>query len=161
MAKCPDFVSVLAAISTPAPLFSAGVHAASGSEGGRRKSSLLTFGTFGHAKVRERKSIFKVFLIKRLLIRHASRATFLAVARSRSGSDSPRGCHSFPSRRFATHRRRLPIRFFFCHRRRKRKSYQKENAEQKFRALRSATKAPRLPRLGDDDTHASHMCQSP
>ena len=36
-----------------------------------------------------------------------NRATFLAVARSRSGSDSPRGCHSFPSRRFATHWRRL------------------------------------------------------
>ena len=115
----------------------------------------------GHSKARERKSIFKVFLIKRLLIRHASRATFLAVARSRSGSDSPQGCHSFPSRRFATHRRRLPIRFFFCHRRRKRKSYQKENAVKRFRALRSATKAPRLPRLGDADTHASHMCQSP
>ena len=30
-----------------------------GSEGGRRKSSLLTFGTFGHTKVREKKSYFK------------------------------------------------------------------------------------------------------
>ena len=29
-----------------------------GSEGGRRESSLLTFGTFGHAKVQERKSCF-------------------------------------------------------------------------------------------------------
>ena len=36
-----------------------------------------------------------------------NRATFLTVARSRSGSDSPQGCHSFPSRRFATHWRRL------------------------------------------------------
>ena len=27
-------------------------------QGGRRKSSLLTFGTFGHAKVREKKSYF-------------------------------------------------------------------------------------------------------
>ena len=33
------------------------------------------------------------------------------------------------------------IRFFFCICRRKRKSYQKENAEKKFRALRSATVA--------------------
>ena len=33
---------------------------------------------------------------------------FLAAARSRSGSDSPPGCHSTPSRRFATHRGRLP-----------------------------------------------------
>ena len=56
---------------------------------------------------------------------------------------------------------RLLIRFFFCIYRRKRKSYKKENAGMKFRALRSTTKAPRLPRLGDADTHASHMCQSP
>ena len=35
--------------------------------------------------------------------------------------------------------RRLFIRFFFCTCRRKRKSYQKENAERRFRALRSAT----------------------
>ena len=34
-----------------------------------------------------------------------------------------------------------PIRFFFCKIRRKRKSYQKENAEISFRALRSATDA--------------------
>ena len=40
-----------------------------------------------------------------------NRATFLATARSRSGSDSPRGCHSFPSRRFATHWRRLIVTF--------------------------------------------------
>ena len=43
----------------------------------------------------------------RHLIRQPMAATFLAVARSRSGSDSPQGCHSFPSRRFATHWRRL------------------------------------------------------
>ncbi len=36
-----------------------------------------------------------------------------------------------------------PIRFFFCKIRRKRKSYQKENAERRFRALRSATRATR------------------
>ena len=36
---------------------------------------------------------------------------------------------------------RLLIRFFFCICRRKRKSYQKENAEIRFRALRSATTA--------------------
>ena len=37
--------------------------------------------------------------------------------------------------------RRLSTRFFFCRSRRKRKSYQKENAERRFRALRSATTA--------------------
>ena len=36
---------------------------------------------------------------------------------------------------------RYSIRFFFCYRRRKRKSYQKENAGMRFRALRSATVA--------------------
>ena len=36
-----------------------------------------------------------------------------------------------------------PIRFFFCIYRRKRKSYQKENAGLRFRALRSATRATR------------------
>ena len=36
---------------------------------------------------------------------------------------------------------RYSIRFFFCKIRRKRKSYQKENAEISFRALRSATVA--------------------
>ena len=35
-----------------------------GSEGGRRESSLLTFGTFGHAKVRERKSCFMFLLFQ-------------------------------------------------------------------------------------------------
>jgi len=34
-----------------------------------------------------------------------------------------------------------PTRFFFCTCRRKRKSYQKENADKRFRALRSATVA--------------------
>ena len=38
---------------------------------------------------------------------------------------------------------RLLIRFFFCICRRKRKSYKKENAERRFRALRSATRTPR------------------
>ena len=38
---------------------------------------------------------------------------------------------------------RLLIRFFFCICRRKRKSYEKENAERRFRALRSATRTPR------------------
>ena len=36
---------------------------------------------------------------------------------------------------------KFSIRFFFCTCRRKRKSYQKENAEIRFRALRSATTA--------------------
>ena len=42
-----------------------------------------------------------------------------------------------------THMLRICVnsRFFFCHRRRKRKSYQKENAEIRFRTLRSATRA--------------------
>ena len=40
-------------------------------------------------------------------------------------------------------KRFMPIRFFFCIYRRKRKSYQKENAERRFRALRSATRTPR------------------
>ena len=35
------------------------------------------------------------------------RATFLAAARSRSGSNNRSGCYSLPSRRFATSRRRL------------------------------------------------------
>ena len=34
-----------------------------------------------------------------------------------------------------------PFRFFFCRSERKRKSYQKENADARFRALRSATDA--------------------
>ena len=44
-----------------------------------------------------------------------------------------------------THMLRICVnsRFFFCRSRRKRKSYQKENAEISFRALRSATRATR------------------
>ena len=38
-------------------------------------------------------------------------------------------------------KRYMPFRFFFCKIRRKRKSYQKENAERRFRTLRSATRA--------------------
>ena len=38
-------------------------------------------------------------------------------------------------------KRFMPIRFFFCIYRRKRKSYQKENAGRRFRTLRSATRA--------------------
>ena len=40
-------------------------------------------------------------------LRQPTAATFLAAARSRSGSDSPPDCHSTPSRRFATRRARL------------------------------------------------------
>ena len=38
----------------------------------------------------EKEKVTLCLFIKRLLIRHASRDTFLAAARSRSGSDSPR-----------------------------------------------------------------------
>ena len=46
-----------------------------------------------------------------------------------------------PSPLNSQNKRFMPIRFFFCIYRRKRKSYQKENAEIRFRALRSATRA--------------------
>ena len=49
-------------------------------------------------------------------------------------------------------RRRLFIRFFFCTCRRKRKSYQKENAERKFRTLRSAHPGSATP------THTLRVC---
>ena len=44
----------------------------------------------------------------RLLIHRCRGPPCLAAARSRSGSDTTPWCHSLPSRRFATHRRRLP-----------------------------------------------------
>ena len=62
--------------------------------------------TFAALLVTQKRDKGKEFLFfkKRLLIRHASRDTF-------------------------SRRRRLFIRFFFCKSRRKRKSYQKENAD--------------------------------
>ena len=41
------------------------------------------------------------------LIRQPSAANFFIVARARSGSDTPPAYHSWPSRRYATHRGRL------------------------------------------------------
>ena len=101
-----------------------------GSQGGRRESSLLTFAAL---LVTQKRDKGKVSLIKRLLIRHALRATF-------------------------SHRRRLPIRFFFCHRRRKRKSYQKEKRREEISRSAERDKGSACPRLGDANTHASHMC---
>ena len=68
---------------------------------------------FGHSKARERKSFFMLKITP----------------------------HPPLSRSPFSRWRRLSIRFFFCKIRRKRKSYQKENAEISFRALRSATDA--------------------
>ena len=48
------------------------------------------------------------------------------------------------------------IRFFFCRSRRKRESYQKENAD-----IDVSRSAECLPSLGDADTHAPRMCQFP
>ena len=46
-----------------------------------------------------------------------------------------------PSAVNSQRKNQISIRFFFCRSRRKRKSYQKENAGMRFRALRSATVA--------------------
>ncbi len=74
---------------------------------------------FGHSKAREEKSFF-MFL--------CGRTMFAPTTQSQSPLNSQ-------NKRF------MPIRFFFCICRRKRKSYQKENAEIRFRALRSTTTA--------------------
>ena len=74
---------------------------------------------FGHSKAREEKSFFKSL---------RGRTMFAPTTQSQSPLNSQ-------NKRF------MPIRFFFCICRRKRKSYQKENAEIRFRALRSTTTA--------------------
>ena len=51
-----------------------------GSEGGRRESSLLTFGTFGHAKVRENKTLF-MFLLRKLTSRKTSEFHYISLVR--------------------------------------------------------------------------------
>ena len=62
-------------------------------------------------------------------------------------SASPRQGNADPYKIKLKHRQqpkekiKSPTRFFFCYCRRKRKSYQKENAGMRFRALRSATVA--------------------
>ncbi len=53
------------------------------------------------------------------------------------------------------------IRFFFCHRRRKRKSYKKRKRRNEISRSAERDEDYACPRLGDADTHASHMCQSP
>ena len=52
--------------------------------------SLMTFAALFVTKKRDKRKVTLCLFIKKLLIRHAPRATFLAAARSRSGSDSPR-----------------------------------------------------------------------
>ena len=87
-----------------------------------RKALLNDFcRAFGHSKAREEKSYF-MFL--------RGRTMFAPTTQSQSPLNSQ-------NKRF------MPIRFFFCICRRKRKSYQKENAEIRFRALRSTTRTPR------------------
>ena len=52
-------------------------------------------------------------------------------------------------------------RFFFCHRRRKRKSCKKRKRRNEISRSAERDEDYACPRLGDADTHASHMCQSP
>ena len=52
--------------------------------------SLMTFAALLVTQKRDKRKVTLCLFIKKLLIRHAPRATFLAAARSRSGSDSPR-----------------------------------------------------------------------
>ena len=86
-----------------------------GSQGGRRESSLLTFGTFGHSKVQEKKSIFKI----------------------KDKSPSPVNSQN---KRYVFY----PL-FLLPSPPQKKKLQKKENAGMRFRALRSATRTTRAP----------------
>ena len=66
-----------------------------------------------------------------------------SLSRQRTNSTMPAPKLEYPVSATPTHMLRICVnsRFFFCRSRRKRKSYQKENAGMRFRALRSATVA--------------------
>ena len=63
-AKPPTFTLSFAARTRHARLARLTRARRGGSEGGRRESSLLTFGTFGHTKVREGKSYFMILFFQ-------------------------------------------------------------------------------------------------
>ena len=104
---------------------------------------------FGHSKARERKSFFMLKITPHPPL---SRSPFCPCL-----GDADRVCFA---NRSIPRWRRLSIRFFFCKIRRKRKSYQKENAEISFRALRSATRATRAP-VSATPTHMLRICVNP
>ena len=84
----------------------------------------MTFGTFRHGKVRQEKSYFMLKITPHPPL---SRSPFCLCL-----GDADRVCFA---NRSIPRWRRLSIRFFFCHRRRKRKSYQKEKRRYKDFAL--------------------------
>ncbi len=90
--------------------------------------SLLTFAALLVTQKREKGKVFSNLFYKRHLIRQPAADTFCP-----SLGDADRICSA---NRSIPHWRRLSTRFFFCICRRKRKSYQKENAE--IRISRSA-----------------------
>ena len=101
-----------------------------GSQGGRRESSLLTFGTFGHSKVREKKSIFKI----------------------KDKSPSP---VNRQNKRYVFY----PL--FLLPSPPQKKKLQKRKRRNEISRSAERDEDYACPRLGDADTHASHMCQSP
>ena len=102
-----------------------------GSQGGRRESSLLTFGTFGHSKVREKKSIFKI----------------------KDKSPSPLNSQNIKICVLSA--------FSFAIAAAKEKATKKRKRRNEISRSAERDEDYACPRLGDTDTHASHMCQSP
>ncbi len=101
-----------------------------GSQGGRRESSLLTFGTFGHSKVQEKKSIFKI----------------------KDKSPSPVNSQN---------KRYVFYPLFLLHMQAQKKKLSKRKRRNEISRSAERDEDYACPRLGDADTHASHMCQSP
>ena len=93
----------------------------------------MTFGTFGHAKVREEEKL--------LYAKDNTSSVSLWL------TPSPAGEGSLPA-------------FSFDKEGAKEKATKKKTPKEDF-ALCGARQRLRVPRLGDADTHASHMCQSP
>ena len=93
---------------------------------------------FGHSKAREKKSCFMLKITPHPPL---SRATFLAAARSRSGSDSPRAVIHSPRAASLPAGEGSLSAFSFAKAAAKEKVIKKKSAERRFRALRSATRA--------------------
>ncbi|HBO66039.1 MAG TPA: hypothetical protein DD628_05090 [Clostridiales bacterium] len=101
----------------------------------------------------DKRKVTSCLFIKRLLIRHASRDTFCPClgdadrVRLRESVNSPQEKAFYP--------------LFLLHMRAQKKKLSKRKRRKKISRSAERDKSYACPRLGDADTHASHMCQSP
>ena len=120
----------------------------------------MTFAALLVTQKRDKRKVTLCLFIKKLLIRHAPRATFLAAARSRSGSDSPRAVIHSPRAASLPAGEGSSSAFSFAYAVAKEKAIKKKAPKEDF-ALCGARQRLRVYPVSATPTHMLRICVNP